>query len=236
MTPHESARLHVLSAGAAQGLVESLAPRFLAETGVALLTTFGAVGAMREKLLAGDLCDAFISTQAMVDELSRSGHVAAAQGALGYVRTAIAIRAGDALPEISHRAALQRSLCAATEIFLPDPQRATAGIHFTRVIDALGIQTDVAARLRPYASGAAAMHALAQSASSTPIGCTQMSEIIYVKGVALVGALPREFELATVYSVAVSSQAQQPELARRFAQLMCHPEVRSVRTEAGFET
>ena len=52
MTARGAEDLHVLSAGAAQGLVETLAPRFLAETGVALRTTFGAVGAIREKLLA----------------------------------------------------------------------------------------------------------------------------------------------------------------------------------------
>ncbi|HVE90146.1 MAG TPA: substrate-binding domain-containing protein [Burkholderiaceae bacterium] len=236
MTSHEGSALHVLSAGAAQGLVEALAPRFLAETGVALRTTFDAVGAIREKLLVGDACDVLISTQAMVDGLSRSGHVAPAHAALGHVRTGIAVRAGDALPDISNRGALQRSLCAATEIFLPDPQRATAGIHFARVIDLLEIRTDVAARLRPYPNGAASMRALAQSESSTPIGCTQMSEIKYAKGVALAGALPCEFELATAYALAISARAQQPELARRFAQFICGPEVRSVRGEAGFET
>ncbi len=75
MTAHGTQDLHVLSAGAAQGLVETLAPRFLAETGVALRTTFGAVGAIREKLLANERCDALILTEAMIEELSSSGHV-----------------------------------------------------------------------------------------------------------------------------------------------------------------
>lgn len=236
MTAREAEDLHVLSAGAAQGLVETLAPKFLAETGVALRTTFGAVGAIREKLLAGERCDALILTQVMIDELSTSGHVASAtRAALGRVRTGIAVRAGDALPDITSRAALERSLRAATDIFLPDPQRATAGIHFARVLNQLGIHEDVAPRLRPYPNGATAMHALAQSGGPQPIGCTQITEIKYTEGVTLVGPLPQEFELATVYSAAVWANAQQPEVACHFARWVCGPAAGNVREEAGFE-
>jgi molybdate transport system substrate-binding protein len=237
MTARGAEELHVLSAGAAQGLVEALAPQFLAETGVALRTTFGAVGAIREKLLAGDRCDALILTAAMIDQLSTSGHVVAAtRAALGRVRTGIGIRTGDALPDITSRAALERSLRAATDIFLPDPQRATAGIHFTRVLNQLGIHADVAPRLRPYPNGATAMHALAQSHGSMPIGCTQISEINYTEGVTAVGPLPKEFELATVYSIAICADAQQPEMAQRFARTLCGREADSVRAKAGFES
>lgn len=236
MMAREGGVLHVLSAGAAQGLVEALALRFRAETGAALRTTFGAVGAVRAKLLAGDPCDALISTQAMIAELSSSGHVvAAAHAALGRVRTGIAVRAGDALPDITSRVALEQSLREATDIFLPDPQRATAGIHFARVLHQLGLHADVASRLRAYPNGAAAMRALAQSDGRKPIGCTQMSEIKYTDGVTLVGPLSHEFELATVYAVAVSALAKQPELARRFARLLCEPAAGNVRAEAGFE-
>lgn len=236
MTARGAQVLHILSAGAAQGLVEGLAPRFLAETGVALRPTFGAVGAIRGRLLTRDRCDALILTEAMIDELSASGHVVAAtRAALGRVRTAIGIRTGDALPEITSRAALERSLRGATDIFLPDPQRATAGIHFARVLQQLGIHAELAPRLRPYPNGAAAMIAMAQSTGVSPIGCTQLTEIKHTTGVTLVGPLPHEFELATVYSVAVSADTQYPENARRFARLLCRSETDYVRAQAGFE-
>jgi molybdate transport system substrate-binding protein len=236
MTAQEAQDLHVLSAGAAQGLIEALAPRFLATTGVALRATFGAVGAIREKLLAGDRCDALILTEAMIDQLSATGHVVAAtQAALGRVRTGIGVRTSDALPDITSRAALERSLRAATDIFLPDPQRATAGIHFARVLDQLGIYDDVTPRLRAYPNGSAAMQALAHSSGSTPIGCTQVSEINYTEGVTLVGPLPKEFELSTGYSIAVCSEAQQPDLAHRFARWLCGTDAIEARGKAGFE-
>lgn len=236
MTAAEAKDLHVLSAGAAQGLVDALAPRFLAQTGIALRATFGAVGAIREKLLAGDRCDALILTEAIIDQLAASGRVVAGtQAALGRVRTGIGVRNGNALPDITSRAALERSLRAATDIFLPDTQRSTAGIHFARVLDQLGIYTEVAPRLRPYPNGAAAMHALAHSSGSMPIGCTQVSEIKYTEGVTLVGPLPTEFELATVYSIAVCSVAQHPEVAKHFAGWLGGADTSEIRGRAGFE-
>jgi len=228
--------LHVLSAGAAQGLVTAMAPQFLAETGIALRTTFGAVGAILEKLVQGERCDLLILTKAMIEELALSHDVVAGtDAALGRVRTGIGVRYGDAAPDITDRAALERSLRAATDIFLPDPQRATAGIHFVRVLEQLGIYTEVMPQLRPYPNGATAMHALAQSDVPTPIGCTQVSEIKFTKGATLVGPLPQEFELATVYSVAICTRTREPEFARRFASLLTGSKAETVRAEAGFE-
>lgn len=234
MTAHGTQALHVLSAGAAQGLVETLAPRFLAETGVALHTTFGAVGAIREKLLANERFDALILTEAMIKELISSGYLLSGISApLGRVRTGIGICSGDDVPDIKSRAALQRTLCAATDIYVPDLQRSTAGLHFARVLEQLGLHAEISPRLRPHPNGATAMRELAQSTGATPIGCTQVTEILYTTGVTLVGPLPSEFELATVYSVAVGSRAQMRDTAERFVQLLSG--ANQARVQAGFE-
>ena len=236
MTSAAAAELFVLSAGAAQGLVVALAPRFLAETGSTLCTTFGAVGTIREKLLAGDRCDVVILTEALIDQLATTGHVLAnTRAALGRVRTGIGIRSGDALPDIKDQAALKRSLRAATDIFLPDQQRATAGIHFAKVLQQLGIDAEVSSRLRPYPNGAAAMAAMAHSTGASPIGCTQVSEIKFAPGVTLAGPLPEELELATVYSGAVSAGSTQRDIALHFARLLSEPGASNARVKAGFE-
>ncbi|MEP6610057.1 MAG: substrate-binding domain-containing protein [Burkholderiaceae bacterium] len=237
MTAQAAAPLHLLSAGAAQGLVAALAPAFSIETGVALDTAFNAVGAIREMLATGARCDALILTDAMIMELEAAGRVASGtRTALGRVRTGIGVRTGDAIPDIADRAALEQTIRAASDIFLPDPQRATAGIHFVRVLEQLGVYRAVQAQLRPYPNGASAMRALSESTGPTPLGCTQITEIKYTKGVTLVGALPREFELATIYSVAVWADAQRPDIALRFAQSLAGPHANNARAAAGFET
>ena len=228
--------INILSAGASKGLVESLQAQFSADTGVGIHGTFRAVGAIKEKALAGEPCDVIILTAAMIDELARFGRVFPGTVApLGRVRTAIAVREGDALPDISGREALHRLVLASAAIYLPDAERATAGIHFVKVLHALGVYETVEPRLRSSPNGAMAMRKLAQSLESPTIGCTQVTEIKYSPGVTLVGPLPAEFELATAYSVGVYFKAHQPALARRFAELLSGESARELRLNGGFE-
>lgn len=150
--------LPILSAGAAKGLVTALQQAFSVDTGASIQGSFGAVGAMKEKLLAGEPCDVIILTAALIAELTQSGHVLAGSSApLGRVRTGIAVRSGQPLPDISDRAALKASLLAAKGIYFPDPKLATAGIHFLNVLKQLGIYSDVEPNLRPFPNGATAM-------------------------------------------------------------------------------
>lgn len=228
--------LHILSGGAAQGVVKALWPAFSTETGAELKGAFGAVGLMKDKLLAGAPCDVLILTEALIDGLVKSGHaVAGTSTPLGRVKTGVAVRAGDPMPEVSSAAGLKASLLDASGIYFPDPQKATAGIHFVNVLKQLGIYGDVEKKLRPYPNGATAMQHLAQAQESGLIGCTQVTEILYTDNVQLVGALPKEFELATVYTAAVCSKAEQPEIARRLVRLLGAEQSRAVRAQGGFE-
>ena len=207
-----------------------------AATGAGVEGTFGAVGALKEKLVAGERCDVVILTAAMIADLEREGRLLpGASAPLGRVRTGIAVRTGDALPQVSDRAHLRDMLLAASGIYVPDTLRSTAGIHFAQVLTRLGIHDDVAPRLRLYPNGATAMRELASATGPGLVGCTQITEIRYTPGVALVGPLPAEFELATVYSVAVGADARAPDLALRFALLLSGSASRVLRANSGFE-
>jgi molybdate transport system substrate-binding protein len=227
--------LHILCAGAAQGLVRALQPAFEQATGATLAPRFGAVGAMKEALLAGEPCDLMIVTDAMVGALQSAGELAEGPRApLGRVRTGVAVRSGEPVPEVSTPEALKAALLAATAVFFPDPQRATAGIHFAAVLERLGITAALAARLRTFPNGATAMRELAAAAPGA-IGCTQITEILYTPGTALAGALPGAFELATVYTAAVAARAMQPALAEAFIASLAGPASRELRAAGGFE-
>ena len=226
----------LLCAGAARGLLAAIGPAFTAESGVAIDATFGAVGALVEKLDSGAPCDAIVLTAALIERLENEGRVVAGSAlALGRVPTGLAVPAGAPRPAIADAAALRAALAAATRIVFPDPERATAGIHFAAVLQRLGLANDVAARCATFANGAAAMAALASSGEPGAIGCTQVTEILHAPGVALVGALPPGFELATVYSAAVGSRARAPDVARRLVAMLAGPSARAAREACGFE-
>jgi molybdate transport system substrate-binding protein len=228
--------LHLLCAGAAKGLVEALAERFTAETGAVLAATFGAVGAMRDALLAGAPCDVLVTTESMAASLAASGSLRdEACAVLGRVATGMTVRAGQAAPDVSNADALRTALLAAGAVYHPDALRSTAGIHFAGVLRQLGIAEALAARLQPFPNGATAMLALAASTSPRAIGCTQVSEIMYTPGVALVGVLPAPFELATSYAAAATTHATEPDLAQRFVALLTGAATLALRQASGFE-
>lgn len=228
-------KVHILSGGAAQGLVEALAPRFKAETGCDIDGTYSAVGAVRDRLVAGAPADLVILTSALTAQLTREGHVAAGSAVdIGVVRTGVAVRTGDAGPLIGTAAELRAALLAADAVYIPDPKLATAGIHFAKVLDALGIGAAVAPRLRAFANGATAMRELAAATSSRPIGCTQVTEVLAIPGVSLIGALPKELELATIYTAGVAARALRPGAARHLAALLAGDAAGSMRAQLGF--
>ena len=219
-----------MSAGAAQGLVR----RIGAQDGVEIDGHFGAVGAMREKLVGGEPCDVVVLTKAQIAELVKTGHVALAGIAdLGAVATSIAVRAADAAPDVHDASALRETLRAADALYFPDPQKSTAGVHFAHVLRTLGIHDEVAPRFRTSPHGAAAMAAMAQ-AEGRPVGCTQATEILATPGVKLVAPLPPGLELRTIYTVAVSATAANPSDAARFVERLASPELAAAREAAGF--
>ena len=218
--------LRILSGGAAQGAACALATL----NGFDLQGDFGAVGAMQKKLLEGEACDLVILTRGLIEDLEKSGRVLA-KSDLGAVRTAIAVRERDAAPDVSTAAALRAALAAADEIYFPDPEKATAGIHFMGVLRKLGVQGN----LKTYPNGATAMREMVRSEARSVIGCTQATEILNTAGAKLVAPLPREFELATIYTAAVCAGAPHREAAQRFLALLGGDESRELRKKAGFE-
>ncbi|MES2511088.1 MAG: substrate-binding domain-containing protein [Pseudomonadota bacterium] len=228
--------LYILSGGAAQGLVTRLQDRFTKKSGVTIKGTFGAVGMMKDKLLAGEPCDIMILSEALIRDLTASGDLLAGSDvALGAVKTGVAVKTGDKPADVSTPDALKATLRAARGIYFPDPVKATAGIHVMKVLKALGLDVELADRLRPYPNGATAMKVMADSTEAGLVGCTQATEILFTEGVELVAMLPKEFELATIYTAAVCTKAGQPQAAHDLIAMLASAEFAALRRDCGFE-
>jgi molybdate transport system substrate-binding protein len=227
--------LNILSGGAAHALVASLAPKFKEMTGFDIDGEFGAVGAMVDKLRKGMPTDIVILTAAIITKLAQENRVVPASIAdVGLVETAIAVRAGDAKVGIDDAASLRAALLASDAIFLPDTKVSTAGIHVAKVLQQLGIAEAVADRLKIHPNGATAMRHMAASDALRPIGCTQSTEIISTPGVVMSGSLPTGCELATMYTAAVTTRATHAKQAQSLIDLLTDPDLRELRTQAGF--
>lgn len=232
-TPHQ---LHLLSGGAAQGLISHLQDSFKAQHLCSISGTFSAVGQMKSALLAGAPCDVIILTAPLIAELMASGHLLPGSAKnVGVVKTGVAVKSGDQAIDISTPEKLKAAFQAANGIYFPDPIKATAGIHVMKVLKALALDVELASKLHAHPNGATAMKAMAEAEANGLIGCTQITEIVYTPGVDLVAPLPPEFELATTYTAAICASATQPESAATLIALMASAEMAELRLTCGFE-
>jgi molybdate transport system substrate-binding protein len=228
-------KLTVLSGGAAQGLFAAIDATFRERHSCTIDGTFGAVGMMRAKLADGHPADVVVLTAAILRDLAAAGDVVVETVTdIGRVETAIAVRGSDPAPDVGDAAALKQALLGADAIYFPDPQQATAGIHFASVMDRLGIADTLKSRLRTFPNGATAMRALASAPEARPIGCTQVTEILSTPGIRLIAPLPKGCDLATTYTAGVVVRSPNKAAARALIALLAGSESAQLRAACGF--
>jgi molybdate transport system substrate-binding protein len=227
--------LRALSAGAAKALLTAIPAGPMGDGAVTVDADFGPVGAIRDRVNSGEACDLVVLSRAAIEDLAAAGHVLGETTAsIGRVTTAIAVPRGQALPDIHDVAALRSTLLAADAIHFADAERSTAGAHFAKVLARLGLRGALAPKFHEHPSGLVAMKALADGGGSG-IGCTQVTEIIEVDGVEVVGPLPGEYALTTDYAAAVGSRAASPELALQLLGILTGEATLEIRQAAGYE-
>jgi molybdate transport system substrate-binding protein len=230
MQPH----LHIISAGAAMGLARTLLSE---QVSINVGINFGAVRTMYDLFVTGVPCDLLLLTRTQLDELDRAGClVEDSIFDVGHVKTGIAVRADtQVLPVIADAASLKAALLDASSLYCPDMKQSTAGHHVEGMLAKLGITEAMKGKVSEHPNGATAMRMMDTSNDCKSIGCTQVTEILYTPSVKLVGLLPKEFELSTVYSIAVPKRATEPEAARAAIVKLCGPASQSQRGLAGFD-
>jgi molybdate transport system substrate-binding protein len=228
--------LSILSAGAAQSATEQIVARFTSETGCEVQAAYGAVGAMKARVVGSEPVDVVILSAELIEDLLASGHLlAGSRRDLGTVGTGVAVRAGTPLPDVSDTRSLRANLLAANRIVCPDPTVATAGKVLMRALELLGISAQVRRLLHFFPNGSAAMRWLAMSPCLLEMGITQNTEILANSGVTYAGPLPEALQMKTLYAAGLAAKAQNPEMAGNFIECFAAPSARAILKAAGYE-
>jgi molybdate transport system substrate-binding protein len=234
VTAARAAEIHVLSAGAVQEAEKALAIEFGKETGHHVSFVFGVVGAIQDRLKAGERADVVVLSAPAIDAMAKAHEIIGNGGTpLAKVGIGVAVREGAPVPDISTPEAFRAALLAAHSIVYADPAKgASSGIQFQRILAQLGIADAVKpkANLQP---GGYVVEVVARGEAE--LGVHNISEILPVKGVALVGPLPRPLQSYTTYvaGVPVGNAAPGPALA--FVKFLAAPAAAARWKEAGFE-
>ena len=230
----DAAELHVLSAGAVRSIVTDLAAAFEKETGHTVKLTFGTVGVIKSKLASADPADVAIMTDTALDEMTRQGVVRQGTWAMvGRTGIGVGVRDGAPKPDIGSPEAFKQALLSAKSLTYVDPAAgATSGIHFAGVLKQLGIADAVKSKTTLVPGGYPA-ELVAKGEAEMVVH--QISEIVPVKGVTLVGPLPKELQKVTVYSAGVAVAAASRPAAAAFVAFLARPDFKPKLAAAGLD-
>jgi molybdate transport system substrate-binding protein len=225
--------VRVLAAGASQHALQRIAADFETATGHRVRATYDTVGAQRDRVLArpaGAAADVVILSDAALAQLEQAGKLQGPRVRIGEVVVALAVPRSAVAPDVTTAAALRDALLAAPSIAYADPARgATAGSHFARVVDALGLRDALQARITVLPFGGDVIMQVAQGRFA--LGVSQSSEILQHPEVRYAGALPPPYGLATGYGAAAASDSA---AARALLDFLARPESRAAWRESGF--
>jgi molybdate transport system substrate-binding protein len=228
-----ASNISVLSSGATRTLLTQAGAEFNKLSGHSIVNTVAVSPmAVRDRIHAGEVFDIAMANSEFVEELENFGDIHAdtrecvAQSALG-----VAVKAGAPKPNIKTRKKFKKAMLAAATVAYAT--EGTSGAHLLQVFKDLGIEAQMAPKLRPM-TGPAAVQAVANgqvemaallTASIVPAAAT----------VDLVGTLPKKLEFIVTFDAAVPTKSAQPDTAASFIEFLTSEDSEEVLENVGME-
>ncbi len=209
--------LKVLTAGAFKQVLLAIIPQFQA-TGRDLQWDNDTVGGLVKRVEGGESFDVVIASPAALEALAKSGKIAGGGVDLAKVGVGMAVREGAAEPDISTVEGFKQALLAARSVAYIDPAAGgSSGIYVSGLIDRLGIGAEVRPKSVLVHGGYSADRVASGEAD---VAVQQISELLPVKGVVLVGPLPPEIQSYTVYSAGIAAGTRQRPSAQALIDML----------------
>ncbi|MBV9970797.1 MAG: substrate-binding domain-containing protein [Xanthobacteraceae bacterium] len=230
----QAAEIKVLASVALTAALNELAPQYERATGNKLSLGYSLVADIRKRVLEGETADVIILSRPVMDELQKQQKLAAGSIAdVAGIAVAVTARAGAPKPDISSPDALKRSLLAAKSVVYADPAKGgLSGVYFARVLERLGIADEMKPKtiLVPGDQSAEVV-----AKGEAEIGVAQTSEIIPVAGAQLVGPLPGDLNLVTVFSAGLGAGAKAADAATSYVKFITGPSAAPVLRARGMD-
>lgn len=229
-----AADIRVMTGGAPKEVLTVLAPEFEKQTGHKLHFTYAVISAIQQKLTAGERPDMVLMPVPAIEARVKDGTFRAdARAALGTVRVGLIVREGAAKPDIATLDSFKTTMLGAKSVVHSNPAATPSGGHLAKMWDQLGIAGAMAPKLT--FSNALDGGVALITKGEAEIGLYPLSEVIAEKGVTVVGLIPPEVQLNTVYGAAVLTGNASPEPATAFVRFLADPSNAKHWKDAGFE-
>lgn len=219
-----------ISSMATKALLAELSTAYEQRSGVR--TTIEAVGGVdaAKRVAAGEAFDVVVLAADAIDKLVAAGHLA---GRVDLVRSgvAVAVRAGAGRPDISNEEAVRRAVLSAPTLgYSTGP----SGVALARLFERWGIAQTIAPRIVTAPPGVPVGSLVARG--DVALGFQQLSELMHLEGIDVVGALPPSIQIVTTFSAGVGTACTQAHAARALLDFMASIEVAPIKQRHGMET
>jgi molybdate transport system substrate-binding protein len=210
--------------------VLDLLPEFERASGVTVDIIWASTNMLMDQIAAGASGDLTILTAEAIDELIAQGKVASGSR-VDLVRSEIgvAVRAGAAKPDIATAEALKAALLAAKSICYS--KTGISGTYFPTVLDRLGIAAQVASKIVNPPTGVFVGTVVANGEAE--LGFQQISELLPVPGIDIIGPLPDAVQKVTVFSSGIFSDAGDAATARALVKALTADNMHALYREKG---
>ena len=226
--------IRVLSAGAVEAGLVTLAEQYRRETKNRVRIQFGTAPQLERRLAVGEPADVLIAPHGLMSDQLRRGKVES-DGLLviGRVGVGVAVRASALEPDIANLDRFKQSLLGADSIVY---NQASTGLYLEKLFDLLGIGEQLKPKTIRYANGAQVLeHVIGGRGSEIGFGAITEIRMFEPKGVKFVGPLPAQVQNSTAYSAGVMTDAPSVDVAREFIRYLGKPEARAALAAAGIE-
>jgi molybdate transport system substrate-binding protein len=227
-----AAEIKVLTAGAFKQVVLALVPDFEKQTGNKVTVDNGTTGELTKRVNGGEAFDILVITPAVVEEMIASGKLAAGSRVmLASVGVGVMVKEGAPKPDVSTVEAFKQALLAAKSVAYIDPASGgSSGIYIDKLLVKLGIADQIKPKAKLKKGGYVADLIASGEAE---LGIHQISEIVPVKGVTLVGPLPKEIQSTTTYAAGLSASARDKDAAEELTKYLSGPDAAAVLKSKG---
>lgn len=194
------------------------------------IESVGGVDAAR-RVAAGESFDAVFLSAEAIDKLVASGHVLAGSR-VDLVRSgvAVAVREGAPRPDLSSAEAVRAAVVAAPSISY---STGPSGVALARLFERWGIADTVQSRLVTAPPGVPVGSLVASG--QVALGFQQLSELIHLRGITIVGPLPDDIQIITTFSGAICATSRQPDAVRALLRHMASPASAEAKRRQGME-
>ena len=233
-TTAKAAEIKVLTAGAYKAVLVALVPEFEKSTGHKVVLDNATAGVLQKRIGDGEAFDLAVITPRVVGDLTKEGKVAAgSQVNLARVGVGVMVKEGAPAPNVATVDAFKQAVLAAKSVAYIDPASGgSSGIYVDQLFQKMGIADQVRPKAKLKQGGYVADLIVSGEAE---LGVHQISEIVPVKGVTLVGPLPAEIQNVTVYAAGASAAAQDGEAAKSLIRTLAGQAAESVLKAKGME-